>query len=76
MNNKCSIIRNNVYKDEYFIIGDVEVTLFAMARQLLGMEKFFLDIMMAEEHINVLLEKSISYLAPPCNFRRYFPHDS
>ncbi|MEN8193849.1 MAG: uroporphyrinogen decarboxylase family protein [Bacteroidota bacterium] len=49
------------YKDEYFIIGDVEVTLFAMARQLLGMEKFLIDIMMGEEHANVLLEKSLQF---------------
>jgi len=46
------------FKDDYFIIGDVEVTLFAMARQLLGMEKFLLDMMLMEPYINVLLEKS------------------
>jgi len=49
------------YKNEYFIIGDVEITLFALARQLLGMEKFFLDVMMGEEHINILLEKSLDF---------------
>jgi uroporphyrinogen decarboxylase len=46
------------FKGDYFIIGDVEVTLFAMARQLLGMEKFLLDMMMMEPYIEVLLKKS------------------
>jgi len=49
------------YKSEYFIIGDVEVTLFAMARQLLGMEKFLIDLMMNEEHVHILLEKSLQF---------------
>ncbi|MEN8137715.1 MAG: uroporphyrinogen decarboxylase family protein [Bacteroidota bacterium] len=43
---------------EYFVIGDVEVTLFAMVRQLVGMEKLMIDMMMEAEYIPVLVRKS------------------
>ncbi|MEN8228901.1 MAG: uroporphyrinogen decarboxylase family protein [Bacteroidota bacterium] len=46
------------YKDEYFIVGDVEVTLFAMVRQLVGMEKLMIDMMVEAEYLPVLIRKS------------------
>ena len=46
------------FKNDYFIIGDVEVTLFAMARQLLGMEKFLIGLMMMEPYVDALLKKA------------------
>lgn len=49
------------FKDEYFIIGDCEVTLFAMARQLLGMEKFLVDIMMQEPYLDKLYKKAFDW---------------
>ncbi len=49
------------FKDEYFIIGDCEVTLFAMARQLLGMEKFLIDIMMQEPYLDKLYTKAYKW---------------
>jgi len=45
------------FKDEYFVIGDVEVTIFAMARQMLGMEKCLMDILTEEEYIQPLMKK-------------------
>ncbi|MEN8116701.1 MAG: uroporphyrinogen decarboxylase family protein [Bacteroidota bacterium] len=46
------------FGDDYFVIGDVEVTLYAMLRQLVGMEKLMIDMMMEAEYIPVLLRKS------------------
>jgi uroporphyrinogen decarboxylase len=47
----------NTYKDDYFIIGDVELTMFEMAWHLVGMEKFMADLAMREPYIPVLLDK-------------------
>lgn len=49
------------FKEEYFIIGDCEVTLFAMARQLLGMEKFLIDMMMQEAYLDKLYKKAFDW---------------
>ncbi|MEN8156256.1 MAG: uroporphyrinogen decarboxylase family protein [Bacteroidota bacterium] len=46
------------YKEAYFIVGDVEVTLFAMVRQLVGMEKLMIDMMMEADYLPVLIKKS------------------
>jgi uroporphyrinogen decarboxylase len=43
------------YKDDYLIIGDNEVTIFSLAQQLVGMEKFLLDMAMGAEYIEPLL---------------------
>ena len=32
------------YKDDYFIIADIEVTIFSLAKQLVGMEKLLYDM--------------------------------
>jgi len=49
------------FKEEYFIIGDCEVTLFAMARQLLGMEKFLIDMMMQTPYLDLLYKKAYEW---------------
>jgi len=43
------------YKDDYFIIGDIEVTIFTLVQQLVGMEKFLTDLMMEAEYLQPLL---------------------
>jgi len=43
------------YRDEYFIIGDIEVTIFSLAQQLVGMEKLLMDMAMGAEYIEPLL---------------------
>jgi uroporphyrinogen decarboxylase len=43
------------YKDDYLIIGDNEVTIFSLAQQLAGMEKFLIDMAMGAEYIEPLL---------------------
>lgn len=44
------------YKDEYLIIGDIEVTVFSLAHQLVGMEKLLIDMMMETEYVIPLFE--------------------
>jgi uroporphyrinogen decarboxylase len=44
------------YKDDYLIIGDIEVTVFSLAHQLVGMEKLLIDMMMETEYVVPLFE--------------------
>lgn len=39
------------YKNDYLIIGDIEVTVFSLAHQLVGMEKLLVDMMMETEYV-------------------------
>jgi len=45
------------YKDDYFVIGDIEVTIFSLAQQLAGMEKILIDMAMGEEYLDYLFKK-------------------
>jgi uroporphyrinogen decarboxylase len=45
------------YKEDYFIIGDVELTMFEMAWHMVGMEKFMVDLAAREEYVEVLLDR-------------------
>ena len=45
------------YKNDYFIIGDVELTMFEMAWHMVGMEKFMIDLASREEYTGVLLDR-------------------
>lgn len=49
------------YKDDYVIIGDIEVTVFSLAQQLVGMEKLLIDMAMGEEYVDVLFEKCMEF---------------
>jgi uroporphyrinogen decarboxylase len=44
------------YKDDYLIFGDIEVTIFSLAHQLVGMEKLLVDMMMETEYVIPLFE--------------------
>ena len=44
------------YKNNYLIIGDIEVTVFSLAHQLVGMEKLLVDMMMETEYVMPLFE--------------------
>jgi len=44
------------YKDDYVVIGDIEVTVFSLAHQLAGMEKLLIDMMMETEYVVPLFE--------------------
>jgi uroporphyrinogen decarboxylase len=43
------------YHDDYVVIGDIEVTIFSLAQQLVGMEKFLLDMATGAEYVEPLL---------------------
>ncbi len=45
------------YRQDYFIIGDVELTMFEMAWHMVGMEKFMMDLAMGEVYIGPLLDR-------------------
>lgn len=49
------------YKNDYLIIGDIEVTIFSLAHQLAGMEKLLVDMMMETEYVMPLFEACAEY---------------
>jgi len=44
------------YHDNYLVFGDIEVTVFSLAHQLVGMEKLLVDMMMESEYVIPLFE--------------------
>jgi len=44
------------YKDQYFIIGDIEVTILTLVQQLVGMEKLMMDMALGEEYLQPLIK--------------------
>jgi uroporphyrinogen decarboxylase len=44
------------YHDDYLIFGDIEVTIFSLAQQLVGMEKLLIDMMMEAEYVDPLFK--------------------
>jgi Uroporphyrinogen-III decarboxylase len=44
------------YKSDYLIFGDIEVTVFSLGHQLVGMEKLLIDMMMETEYVIPLFE--------------------
>jgi uroporphyrinogen decarboxylase len=44
------------FKEEYLVIGDIEVTVFSLAHQLVGLEKLLIDMMMQAEYVIPLFE--------------------
>ncbi|MBW6537112.1 MAG: hypothetical protein K0B11_19040 [Mariniphaga sp.] len=49
-----ALVKN--YKNDYLIFGDIEVTVFSLAHQLVGMEKLLIDMMMETEYVVPLFE--------------------
>ena len=49
------------YKNEYFVIGDVELTMFEMAWHMVGMEKFMMDMASRETYIEALIDKTMEF---------------
>ncbi len=45
------------YKEDYFIIGDLELTMFEMAWHHVGLEKFMMDMAMGEAYIEALIDR-------------------
>ncbi len=49
------------YKDEYFVIGDVELTMFEMGWHMTGLQKFMIDMAMGEPYIETLLDRTMAF---------------
>jgi uroporphyrinogen decarboxylase len=49
------------YGREYFIIGDVELTMFELAWHLVGLEKFMVDLASGEAYIGALLDRCMAF---------------
>ncbi len=49
------------YKNDYFVIGDVELTMFEMAWHMVGMEKFMVDMASHEAYIESLLDQTMKF---------------
>ncbi|MFN2231124.1 MAG: uroporphyrinogen decarboxylase family protein [Anaerolineae bacterium] len=49
------------YGDDYFVIGDLELTAFEMAWHMVGLEKFMIDMAMGEPYIDALLDRTMAF---------------
>jgi uroporphyrinogen decarboxylase len=49
------------YKRDYFIIGDMELTMFDMMQQLVGLEKLLMDMAMESDYVPVLIQKTKNF---------------
>ena len=49
------------YRQSHFIVGDMELTMFDMMSQLVGLEKLLLDMGMGESYIEALIDKTMNF---------------
>ena len=49
------------FKDDYFIIGDLELTMFEMAWHMVGMAKFMMDMSLGEPYVGALLDRVLEF---------------
>jgi len=49
------------YKDEYAIVADLEATIFELSWNLVGMEKFLIDMAMEKDYIGKLLDRVAAF---------------
>ena len=49
------------YRQSHFIVGDMELTMFDMMAQLVGLEKLLLDMGMGESYIEALIDKTMNF---------------
>jgi uroporphyrinogen decarboxylase len=52
------------YGKDYFIIGDMELTMMDLMAQLVGLEKLLLDMAMDEPYLRTLIEKCKNFALP------------
>jgi uroporphyrinogen decarboxylase len=46
------------YKDEYFVVGDMELTMFDLMHLAVGMEKLLIDMALGKPYVPALIEKT------------------
>ena len=49
------------YKQSHFVVGDMELTMFDMMAQLVGLEKLLLDMALGEAYVELLIEKTKNF---------------
>jgi uroporphyrinogen decarboxylase len=49
------------FKEDYFVIGDLELTMFEMAWHMVGLEKFMIDMSMGEAYVGALLDRVLEF---------------
>jgi len=49
------------YRDEYFVVGDMELTMFDLMHLCVGMEKLLLDMATGEPYVEPLIEKTKNF---------------
>lgn len=49
------------YKNDYLVIGDLEACMYEISWNLVGMEKFIMDMAMGEPYIFELLDRTLEY---------------
>lgn len=49
------------YHDNYLVFGDIEVTVFSLAHQLVGLEKLLIDMMMEAEYVVPLFQACANF---------------
>jgi uroporphyrinogen decarboxylase len=49
------------FKDDYFVIGDLELTMFEMAWHMVGLQKTMIDMTMGEPYFGVLLDRVVEF---------------
>ena len=49
------------YKDDYFIIGDLELTMFEMSWHMVGLEKFLVDMSLGEDYVGALFDRVLAF---------------
>ena len=49
------------YKDEYYVIGDLEASLFELSWALVGLDKFLIDLTLEEPYVFELMDRVLDY---------------
>jgi uroporphyrinogen decarboxylase len=49
------------FGEDYFVIGDLELTMYEMAWHMVGLEKFMIDMSMGEPYVGVLLDRVLEF---------------
>lgn len=49
------------YKNDFFIVGDLELSMFEMAWHMVGLEKFLIDMSMGEPYVDALLDRVLEF---------------
>jgi uroporphyrinogen decarboxylase len=51
------------FQEDYFVIGDLELTMFEMAWHMVGLEKFMMDMSLGEPYVGALLDRVLEFSA-------------